>query len=240
MTDETLERLASPRTKLVAVSMVGFLDGYRHDLAALGAWCRRRGVLFAVDAIQAFGHMALDVEACAVDFCYFGVAKWLLSPQGLSVVYVRREHVERLRPSLCSWRSAASPMVFLDYAQEFAPGAQRFEGATINYPAVVAVLESLQLIQRAGLERIERHVLALTDRVIRGASDLRLPVVSDLDPRTRSGIVVLGRGKFDVATLTDRAKAAGVQVTIRDSGVRVSPHGYNTEEEIDRVLDILG
>ena len=239
MTVETLERLWTPRTRVVTVSQVGFSDGYRHDVAALGAWCKARGVLFAVDAIQGFGHLPLDVGAWNVDICYFGLAKWLLSPKGLSVVFVRREHVERLRPALCSWRSVRDPMRFLDYAQPLADGAPRFEGATINYPALMGFGESLRLITDAGLEQIEHHVLSLTDRLIAGAQRLRIPVLSDLEPRVRSGIVVLGLGKFSVDQLSKRADDARVQVTVRDTGVRISPHGYNTEEDIDRVLDIF-
>ena len=100
-----LERVVTGRTRVVAVSYVGFNDGYRHDVAVLGAWCRDHGIIFALDGIQGFGHLPLDVKTSNVDACYFGVAKWLLSPQGLSVVYVRRELAERLRPAMCSWRS---------------------------------------------------------------------------------------------------------------------------------------
>lgn len=239
LTVATLERLATPRTRVVAVSYVGFLDGYRHDLAALGAWCRARNILFAVDAIQGFGYLPLDVAAWNVDVCYFGVAKWLLSPQGLSVVYVRHDLIDRLRPALCSWRSVREPMRFLDYAQPLADSASRFEGGTINYPALVGFGESLRLITEAGLNLIERHVLRLSGRLIDGAVRGGIPVVSDRDERARSGIVLLGLGRHTVEGLSQRADAARVQLTIRDSGVRVSPHGYNTEEDIDRVLDLL-
>lgn len=239
LTVETLERVATDRTRLVAVSQVGFVDGYRHDLAALGAWCRARGILFAVDAIQGFGQMPLDVNAWNVDFCYFGVAKWLLSPQGLSVVYVRREHLERIRPSVCSWRSVRDPLRFLDYAQEFADGAQRFEGGTLNYAALVGFAESLALLVEAGMGSIDQHVVALGDRIIRQAQSMRLPVLSEVDPAVRSAIVVVGLGGHTVDELSKRANEAHVQVTIRENGVRIAPHGYNTERDIDRVMEIF-
>jgi selenocysteine lyase/cysteine desulfurase len=239
LTIATMERLVTPRTRVVAVSYVGFSDGYRHDLAMLGTWCRERDILFAVDAIQGFGHLPLDVSTWNVDVCYFGVSKWLLSPQGLSVVYVRHELVDKLRPALCSWRSVREPMRFLDYAQELADAASRFEGGTVNHPALVGFGESLRLITTAGLEKIERHVLGLTRRLVEGAAGAGIPVVSSLDERARSGIVLLGRGKQTVEELSKRADAARVQLTIRESGVRVAPHGYNTAEEIDRVLDLV-
>jgi selenocysteine lyase/cysteine desulfurase len=239
LTVATLEKRASHRTRLVAVSYVGFSDGYRHDVAALGAWCRRNGILFAVDAIQGFGHLPLDVAGWNIDFCYFGVAKWLLSPQALSVVYVRREHIERLGTAFCAWRSVRDPMNFLDYSQPLADGAVRFEGGTVNYPAIVAFGESLRLLTAAGMPAIEQHVLGLNARLVDGAQRAGVAVLSALEEHARSGIVLLGLAGWSADELARRADARGVQVTIRENGVRVSPHGYNTEEDVDRVLSIF-
>ena len=235
----SLALVATDRTRLVAVSYVTFVDGYRHDIAAIGAWCRDRGVLLALDAMQGFGHLPLSVHEWNVDLCYFGVAKWLLSPQGLSVVYVRRELIERLRNALCSWRSVRDPMRFLDYGQELAGGASRFEGGTINYPALLAFRESLRMLTAAGLDTIEGHVLTLTDRLIERAAGAGIDVVSSTAPGTRSGIVLLRPRERSVAALQARADRAKVQVTVRDTGVRVAPHGYNTLAEMDRVIEVF-
>ncbi len=239
MTVETLEEFCGARTRLVAVSYVCFADGYRHDLEALGAWCRRRGILFAVDAMQGFGHLPLPVDAWHVDFCYFGAAKWLLSPQGLSVLFVRRGLEEALRPALCSWRSVADPMNFLDYAQPLAPGARRMEGGTVNHPALAGLARSLELLMSATLPAVENHVLALTDRLIRGAGERGIEVKSELMPQNRSGIVLLGCPASDLPLIAQRAVQRRVGVTIRDNGVRVSPHGYNTPDDIDAVLELF-
>lgn len=240
LTVETLSRVASPRTRLVAVSYVSFEDGYRHDIAAIGAWCHERDIVFALDAIQGFGHLPLDVHAWHVDLCYFGVAKWLLSPQALSVVYVRRSLIERLRPTFASWRSVRDPMRFLDYGQELKDGAERFEGGTINYPALLSFRESLRVLTAAGLDAIEAHVLRLTDRLIDGAKSAGIEVASSTAPGTRSGIVLLKPSRRPVEDLQARVDAAKVQVTVRGTGVRVSPHGYNTLDEMDRVLEAIG
>jgi selenocysteine lyase/cysteine desulfurase len=239
VTGDLLDRLAGKRTRLVAVSYVGFFDGYRNDLAEIGRWCREHGVHFAVDAMQGFGHLPLDVRACNADFAYFGAAKWLLGPQGVSVVYVRHELIERLRPALSSWRSVRDPMNFLDYDQPLHAGAQRFEGGTGNYPGIIALGVSLGLLTRVGLESIERHVLGITGRLIEGAQRAGIGVVSDTRPGARSGILVLDRGGRDVEKLTHRFDAANVGVTVREIGVRVSPHGYNSDADIDRILEVL-
>ncbi|MBC5806376.1 MAG: hypothetical protein DLM53_12035 [Candidatus Eremiobacter antarcticus] len=239
LTAEILERMTSERTRLVAVSSVGFLDGYRHDLKALGAFCRERRILFAVDAMQAFGYLPLDVRACNIDFCYFGVAKWLLSPQGLSVLFVRADLIDALRPSHCSWRSVKQPMAFLDYSQELAAGARRFEGGTINYPALMGFSASLRLLTSAGLDAIAAHVLALNERLIERVQAAGVTVVSDRSPSARSGILLLRPPRASVQVLSERASRAKVGITVRDSGVRVSPHGYNDASDMDAVADVL-
>jgi cysteine desulfurase/selenocysteine lyase len=205
----------------------------------IGRWCREHGVLFAIDGMQGFGHLPLDVRACNADFAYFGAAKWLLGPQGVSVVYVRRELIDRLRPALSSWRSVVDPMSFLEYDQPLHPDAQRFEGGTGNYPGIVALGVSLGLLTGAGLANIERHVLALTGRLIEGARRAGIEVISDLRPEARSGVVLLDRGGQSADVLTARFNDARVGVTVRNTGVRVSPHGYNDESDLDRVLECL-
>ena len=239
ITPAVLEGLATPRTRLVAVSQVGFSDGYRNDINGIGRWCRQHGVLFAVDAMQGFGCLPFDVGGAHADFAYFGVAKWLLGPHGVSVVYVRREMIDRLRPTLAAWRSVLDPMDFLNYDQPLHPSARRFEGGTGNFPGIVAFGVSLKLLTDAGLERIEHHVLALTDRLIQGAQTAGIEVKSDLARSARSGIVLLGLGSARADDLLVHTENAKVCVTVRDNGVRVSPHGYNTEDEIDRVLESL-
>ncbi|MBC5823482.1 MAG: aminotransferase class V-fold PLP-dependent enzyme [Candidatus Eremiobacteraeota bacterium] len=239
LSPQVLDRLYGPHTRLVAVSYVSFCDGFRHDVAAIGRWCRERGILLAVDAIQGFGALPLDVVSGNIDFCYFGTAKWLLSPQGLSVVFVRRDHIERLRPTTFSWRSVRAPMDFLDYAQELNPTAERFEGATINHPGLAAFGMSLDMLTHAGLGAIERHVLKLTDRLIRSADAAGIPVLSDRSVDARSGIVLLGAKGADSDSLAARARERHVGITVRDSGVRVSPHGYNNEDDVDAVISLL-
>jgi cysteine desulfurase / selenocysteine lyase len=239
LTVDVLDTLRSPRTRLVAVSYVSFVDGYRHDLPALGKWCREHDIIFAVDAMQGFGPLPLDVYAWNIDFCYFGVAKWLLAPQGLSVFYARRELVDGLRPALCSWRSVRQPMEFFDYGQELQAGARRFDGGTVNYPALIGFRESLRLLGQAGFTAIERHVLRLCDRLIRGAHELGIEVKSELAASVRSAIVLLGLGSWQPDELNAAALAARVGITVRDTGVRVSPHGYNDDADIDAVLALL-
>ncbi len=239
LTVAQLERMRTTRTRLVAVSYVSSLDGYRHDLKALGQWCRDHEILLAVDAMQGFGPLPLDVTGWKIDICYFGVAKWLLSPQGLSVLYVRPDLVAGMRAAHCSWRSVKDPMDFFDYGQELLTGARRFDGGTVNYPALIGLRESLRLHTQASFASIERHVLGLNDRLIRAAHAKGIEVKSELRDDARSGIVLLGLGRLSADEMNARALRARVGVTVRDTGVRVSPHGYNDEADIDAVIDVI-
>ncbi|MDQ6767332.1 MAG: aminotransferase class V-fold PLP-dependent enzyme [Candidatus Eremiobacteraeota bacterium] len=239
LTVEQLDTMRTKRTRLVAVSYVSSMDGYRHDVSALGRYCREHGIIFAVDAMQGFGPLPLDVRNWNIDVCYFGVAKWLLSPQGLSVLYARRDLAESMRPAMCSWRSVQDPMDFFDYGQELLPGARRFDGATVNYPALIGFRESLRLHSEASFAAIERHVRMLCDRLIDGARTRGIDVKSDESAAARSAIVLLGLGRWQPDHLNAKALADKVGITVRDSGVRVSPHGYNNEADIDAVLELL-
>jgi cysteine desulfurase/selenocysteine lyase len=144
-----------------------------------------------------------------------------------------------LLPATMSWRSVRDPMRFLAYDQPLHPDAQRFEGGSLNYPGVAAFGVSLDILTRAGLGNIERHVLTLTGRLIDGARHAGFDVKSDLRPQARSGIVLLDRGRAGVEELMARADAALVGITVRENGVRVSPHGYNNASDIDRILEVL-
>ena len=155
------------------------------------------------------------------------------------MLYARPDLVEGMRPAHCSWRSVTDPMNFFDYGQQLVPGARRFDGSTVNYPALIGFRESLRLHTDASFAAIERHVLALCDRLIRSAQTRGIEVRSDTSAGARSGIVLLGLGRWQPDALNARALAARVAVTVRDSGVRVSPHAYNTQDDVDAVIALI-
>jgi selenocysteine lyase/cysteine desulfurase len=240
MTPDVLRAMLTPRTKVVAISWVSFDDGYRHDLAALAEVAHAAGALFVVDAIQALGAFPLDVGATNVDALYAGGQKWLLALQGVGFLWLRAALLERVAVRLPSWRSVADIWDFLDYDQPFAPNATRYEGGTANIAGALALATSIDVLATAGTERIATHVLVLTDRLVDGVRSRGYEVLGDRSrAEVRSGIVTFRRDDVDPVALGKRLGQAGICVTYRPNGIRVSPHGHNTSADIEALLDAL-
>jgi cysteine desulfurase/selenocysteine lyase len=239
MTPDVLRREISKRTRVVTVSWVGFADGYRYDLPALAEVAHEAGAAFCVDAIQGLGAFPLDVDACGIDALYAGGAKWLMSLQGVSFLYVRKALLERLRLAAPGWRSTADMWDFLNYDQPLSDDASRFEGGTPNFVGAVSLDRSIELLARAGTDKIGEHVLALTDRLSEGLLRSGAELLTVRGDGISSGIVTFRVPGCDSVTLGRALQAKGVITTWRPNGIRVAPHGYNTTDEIDRMLELV-
>jgi len=239
MTPEVLAAQMDARVKVVAVSWVTFDDGYRHDLAALAEVAHAHGAIFAVDAIQALGAFPLDVDACGIDVLYAGGAKWLMALQGVSLLYVRANLLDRIATRLAGWRSVADIWDFLAYDQPWAPDASRYEGGTPNIAGALALATSIEVLQEAGIAAIGAHITALTDRLVAGLAAKDAIVDSPRGAGISSGIVRFRPAAGDPLALGKRLAQAGIVTTNRASGIRVAPHGYNTAAEIDALLELV-
>jgi len=239
--ERLLRELEDPRVRALTVSWVGFVDGYRCDLARLGRACRERDVLFVVDAIQGLGAATLDVRACEVDVLACGAQKWLLSPWGTGFVYVRESLVRRLEPHVVGWTGVQGSDDFsrlLDYDPTWRDDARRFEALTLPAHDFMGMNASLELLLELGPAAVERHVASLVDMVLDWASG-RPDVVAltPADPARRAGIVSL---RFaDPAAASARLHAAGVAHSLREGAVRFSPHCYTTRDDIAHALAAL-
>jgi cysteine desulfurase/selenocysteine lyase len=237
---EDVAEMMDEHTRLVALSFVEFGTGYRNDLAAIGGLCREREVCFSVDAIQGLGALSLDVRACQIDFLSAGGAKWLLGPVGTGVFYCRKGLIERLTPALVGWRSVVDRDDYYRYDSPLLPDARRFEPGTLNIPGLVGLGASLETLLEVGIPRIEERVLALTDHLIEGLEARGYDVVTPHEKREeRSGIVAFKHGEHPADELHQRLREADVVISQRGGAIRVSPHFYNVEEELDRLLEAL-
>jgi selenocysteine lyase/cysteine desulfurase len=240
MTPDALRRRISPHTRVVAVSWVTFDDGYRHDLAALAEVAHAAGALFVVDVMQALGAFPLDVTATGVDAVFAGGAKWLMALQGIAFLWLRAGLLDRVALRLPGWRSVADKWNFLDYSQPPAPDASRYEGGTVNMLGALSLATSIDVLANAGIERIAAHVVALTDRLDDGLRSRGWTVLGDRSRDAyKSGILTFRRDGVDPVALGKRLGEADFCTTYRQSGVRVSPHGHNTADQIDAFLEAL-
>jgi selenocysteine lyase/cysteine desulfurase len=224
---------------VLSLSQVQFLSGFRIDLEAVGELCRRRApdALFVVDAIQALGVFPAPVEAAGVDLLAADAHKWLLGPEGVGIGYVSPRGLERIQPALEGWLSVQRPFDFFDLEQPLKDSAARFEEGAYNLAGLHGLLGSLELLAEVGLAALERRVLELTDRAAEGLRERGFRVLSPRGhPGEKSGILLAGRSGLDFGALEARLRRAGIIVSIRGGALRVAPHAYNNEEEIDRLL----
>ena len=234
-----LDRLSDPRVRVLAVSLVQFSNGYTVDLARLSAATRASGTYLVVDAIQGVGQLPVNVTRTPVDILACGAQKWLLSPWGSGFVYVRRELVRELSPSITGWMAFEGTEDFTrltEYRDTLRGDARRFELITLPYQDFAGMNASLGLLLSADIQRIAEHLRALHTPVLAWAAQHEVRVVSPVGARG-SGILCVQPP--DVGEAFRRLKAARVISSLREGAIRLSPHLYNTVDEMERVVDIL-
>lgn len=252
---DEVARAIGPRTRMVALSSVQWSHGFRCDLDAIAALCRERGVWLVVDAVQQLGAFPIDVSKTPVDAVVAGGHKWLNSPFGAGVLYVRRERLAELAVPLGGYLSLTPPdggwgtyfqtpsiTPFRDY--RLVEEARALEtGGTANYPGAVALAASMGLVLELGQDAIAARIEALTTRAIEGLTRLGVRVVTPTDPARRAGIVTFDLGEpaaneACMSALLDASVLVSVRYTDRVGGVRVSCHYFDDEGDVDRLLDV--
>lgn len=234
------EELAKGDVAVLAISAVQYLSGYLADLPALGRAAREHGAWFVVDAIQALGCVPLDVKACEIDVLATGCQKWLCSPFGTGFLYVRRELVPHLEPKNVGWTAMQGTLDHADllhYRYELWETARRFEVATQPWQDIAGMTESVNLLMETGIETIHAHVLSLQEPLIGWLGERGIEIATDLRPEKRSGIFSFRPESPEQAFRA--LHKAGVKCVLREGLVRLSPHLYNTAEDIQAVIDVL-
>ncbi|MFN0087688.1 MAG: aminotransferase class V-fold PLP-dependent enzyme, partial [Blastocatellia bacterium] len=196
-------------------------------------------VLFVVDGIQGLGALKLDVEACHIDAVSADAHKFLLGPDGIALFYLSRRAMERVKPTLVGWMSVADPEDFGNYEQPYAPGARRFEPGALNTAGVLGLGAALDLFQQVGIETIERHLIELGDRLCERLTGKGYRVISSRRDGEKSAVICCEHERFPASRLAEHLDRHGIITTPRLGRLRISPHFYNTRDEIDRLIETL-
>jgi selenocysteine lyase/cysteine desulfurase len=238
--DYLVERLADPRVRVLAVSLVQFSNGFRADLVRLGDACRANGARLVVDGIQGLGVSPLDVTVVPVDILSCGGQKWLLGPWGSGFCYVRRELIESLEPPVVGWMSYEGMDDFtnlLSYGDHLVGDARRFEVASLATQDHLGLATSIGLLLELGVEVIAAYLRSLGEPVLAWARQRGVPIVSPTDDLHRSQIVCVAPP--DAKEAHRRLRQAGVVCAFREGAIRLAPHCYNTMEEMEKVVEVL-
>jgi cysteine desulfurase / selenocysteine lyase len=225
------------RTRLLSVSSVQYVTGLRLDLERLGAFCRERGVMFCIDAIQSLGAVPLDVQACGADFVMADGHKWLLAPEGCALFYARAGVRDRLQLRQYGWHMVEEHLDFSRQDWQVAMSARRFECGSPNMLGIHALSASLALLDEVGMDEVAVRVLANSAFLIEALG--RLPDIEVLTPEQPgryAGIVTFRHQRVDSAELHRRLLARNVICARRGSGVRFSPHFYITRTQLEAAV----
>ena len=241
VTAESVLDLVDGRTRVVALSHVEFWNGFRVDVGSIGAECRKRGIILSVDVMQSAGALVVDVTRMPIDFCAAGSGKWLMGMSGIGFCYCSPALIERVRPVITGILSTVGHDRYYDYHLTYAPTAQRFEESVISLLDTAALGASLELLLEVGTSVIEERVLNLSERLAAGLVAVGCEIVEPW-PRTReesSGIVSFRKPGSSANEVLRDLLAARIFARTHKDFVRLSPHFYITEEEVDRVIEVI-
>ncbi len=238
VTAEQIINSIRPETKLVSVSFVQFLSGYKIDLEKVGNYCRLNSIKFCVDGIQGIGAMRIDVKKCKIDFLSCGTQKWLLGMQGLAFIYVDEELQKKMYPANVGWLSVENAWNLLDFKLDLKTSANVFQGGTLNAFGIYAFNTSLKLFKDFGFDNIQLEVLSNTKYLIEKIKSIGMDcVLGNSDSQELAGIVTIKPG--DPKKVFEGLEKKKIFCSLREGFIRFAPHFYNTHNEINIVVEEL-
>lgn len=235
-----LERFADAiddETLLVSITHVCYRNGVMLDVPAIVELAHRKGALVLLDAYQTLGTMPIDVKALQVDFLAGGTLKYLLASSGQAYLYVRKELLPTLQPTAIGWFAQANIFAMDHTAHTPSPTARKFEAGSPPAPNLYATLAGMKLVQAIGLARIQREVREITSAIKEGAMRRGWNLVSPVDPNKHGALITLRSHKVDL--LVKWLAADGIIVSSRDNNLRISPHFYNNQADVNHLIDCL-
>lgn len=235
--EDIIEKMTG-KTKLVSVSMVQFLSGYRIDIEKLGAACKQNGIILSVDAIQGLGAFSLDVNRFNINFLSCGTQKWMLALQGLSIIYISEELQRMIEPVYVGWLGVNDGWNLLDYNLSLKDSAERFQPGTLNSAGIYALNASLKLFRDFGLNNVEKRVISNANLLISELKKIGInPFLSEIGEKYLSGIISFKcKNAYSILEVLKDKK---IEIAVREGIIRISPHFYNSEDDIEKLIDGL-
>ncbi len=229
------EEVIDRKTLIVPLTHVCFKNGFRSEVDAITQIAHSCGAFVMLDDYQDCGTRSVNVKAMDLDFYLAGTLKYLLGPPGLAFLYVRKELISTLTPSVTGWFAQTNPFTYNPQHFELSPSARRFESGTPSIPNVYGAVPGFQLLQKIGIDEVAIHIRTLTQRLSESASEMGVVAKT---PADSAGPLVVLRSR-DSTLLVKRLAESGIVASNRFDGLRISFHVYNTTDDVDAVTEIL-
>ncbi|WP_234572051.1 aminotransferase class V-fold PLP-dependent enzyme [Rhodohalobacter sp. 614A] len=241
VTRDMIEDAITSKTKFVSISAVQYLNGFRADLKSIGEVCQKNDIYFIVDGIQALGAIEIDVEACQIDALATGGHKWLMGPMGIGFLYLSEKLANDLTPAKTGWLSVETPWELSNFNQEWLPISQHLETGTFNMMGIVGFNASLSNLLGIGKEAVEKEIMELTAHLFANVLPINgVQIITPKSPEHHAGIFTFSLPENSNAEeVVHRLQTEKMTISAREGFVRISPHYYNTTNELDRVLDSI-
>lgn len=226
------------KTKLISISHVQFLSGYRSDLEEIGKLCRDNGIIFSVDAIQSLGVVNIDIQKMNIDYLASGIQKWMLGLEGTTIIYISEELQQKVEPKYVGWLSVKNPWNILDYNLDLDETAHRYEPGTLNFAGIVSLNASIKFFSDIGINEIEKSVLNNTFFLNQLLEEAGIEFLfKPENEKEASGIIAIKVN--DPQSVYKKLLDSGIHISVREGYLRFSPHFYNTSDEIEFVVKKL-
>jgi selenocysteine lyase/cysteine desulfurase len=229
------EEVIDRRTLIVPLTHVCFKNGFRSEVDAITQIAHGCGAFVMLDDYQDCGTRPVNVKAMDLDFYLSGTLKYLLGPPGLAFLYVRKELISTLAPSVTGWFAQTNPFTYNPRHFELSPTARRFESGTPSIPNIYGAVPGFQLLQKIGMDEVARHIRSLTQQLLRSASEIGIVAKT---PADSAGPLVVLQSR-DSTLLVQKLADSGIVASNRFDGLRISFHVYNTTDDVDAVTEIL-
>ena len=229
------EKMVDRHTLLVPLTHVCFKNGFRAEVNAITQIAHRSGALVMLDDYQDCGTRSIDVKGMGLDFFVTGTLKYLLGPPGLAFMYVRKELISSLVPTLTGWFAQTNPFAYDPQTIDLSPTARRFESGTPSVPNVYGAVPGFELLREIGMENVASHIKSLAQSLLHSAVDLGIRAKT---PADSAGPLVVLPSK-DSTLLVQKLEENGIVASNRYDGLRISFHVYNTMEDVKAVVEVL-
>ena len=233
-----IHKLLDARTRVVTLSQVQYYNGYRVNLEKIGEICRHSNTYFFVDGTQSIGAINADVEKSHIDALVVSAHKWMLGPIGIGFMALSERVMAEIEVAVLGWLSIEEPFDF-DKEPVLLENAGKFEPGSENGVGMYGLVERLRTIKQLGPQQIENRIIHLTDYLCAELSARNFTIESPRDAEHKSGIVTFAHPEINSKLLLKKLEESNIQASLRNGNIRVSPHYYNSEDEIDAVLHAL-